>query len=199
MQRTVFLALGSNICGHFGNPVRSLRQSVSCLSRYGILLVRCSSVYRTTPLGGGKQSTYFNAVVEARTHHAARSLLHILKRIETEFGRRRNGLNRPRPLDIDIIDATWPVVGWQVRKKCRSRLADLGRHQTSKLNRTRKRATVMLPHPEVHRRRFVLEPLLEISPQWYHRALRCTGRQLLARLPRRPHEVERTLDSLLHS
>lgn len=200
MQQTAFLSLGSNISGHFGDPLTSLRQSVSRLSVYGIVLVKSSSVYRTAGVGREKQPTYYNAVVEIRSPYAPRYLLHILKKIETDFGRRRNGLNRPRPIDLDIVDASWPETGWQKRKISMATAPDAGHAAFSTYsNRRRKRPHLMLPHPEVHKRRFVLEPLLEISPHWYHRTMHCPARRLLARLPCRPRDVERTLDSLLHS
>ena len=207
MQRTVVLALGANVSGPFGAPLSSLRHSVSRLSYCGLSLISVSGIYRTAPIGGAKQPSYFNAVAIFRCPHPPRRLLRILKQIESDFGRRRRGLNRPRPLDLDIIDATWPTVGWLRRIKRMDRPKSRGgspsRERTTKgslrLGSLRHRPHLMLPHPEAHRRRFVLEPLLEIAPHWYHRGLRCSGRNLLARLPRRPGEIERTLDSLLQS
>ncbi len=199
MRWTVVLALGANVSGRFGTPLCSLRQSVSRLSSCGLSLMAASGIYRTAPIGGVKQPMYFNAVAIFECPHPPGRLLRILKQIESEFGRRRRGPNRPRPLDLDIIDSTCPTVGWQSRSNhttiSRSREGSRIRRHSD----LARRPHLMLPHPEAHRRRFVLEPLLEISPHWYHRGLRCSGRYLLARLPCRPGEIERTLDSLVQS
>jgi 2-amino-4-hydroxy-6-hydroxymethyldihydropteridine diphosphokinase len=133
--RTAFLGLGSNV----GDRMRNLRAAVGRLaSTEGIELERQSSVYETEPVGElTDQPDFYNAVVEAYTALEPHRLLDECKRIESELGRRPSQRHGPRPIDVDLLlvgDAT---------------LAD---------------ERLVLPHPEVTRRRFVLVPLLELDP-----------------------------------
>lgn len=122
-----------------------------------------------------RQAPYVNAVLIAHSALAPGRLLWLLKRLEREAGRRSGPRWGPRPLDIDIIDYAGRVIGWPVRGGPRPRL--------------------VLPHPEAHRRAFVLAPLLELAPRWTHPALRVSGRRLLAGLPAEPGGLRRILDS----
>jgi 2-amino-4-hydroxy-6-hydroxymethyldihydropteridine diphosphokinase len=133
---TAFLGLGSNV----GDRMRNLREAVRRLvSTPGVELGRQSSVYETEPVGEmTDQRDFYNAVVEVRTELEPHRLLDECKRIEGELGRRPGPRHGPRPIDVDLLlvgDAT---------------LAD---------------ERLVLPHPEVTRRRFVLVPLLELDPE----------------------------------
>jgi 2-amino-4-hydroxy-6-hydroxymethyldihydropteridine diphosphokinase len=88
-------------------------------------------------------------------------LLRVLKRIERMAGRRQRGRWTARPLDIDIVSFKGTRLNWPHRATGR----------------------LTLPHPEAHRRLFVLQPLLSIDPHWHHGGLRMPGRRLMARLP----------------
>ena len=88
-------------------------------------------------------------------------MLRVFKALERQAGRRANGRWGPRPLDIDIIMLGSVCYNWPARRA----------------------GTVTLPHPEAHRRAFVLRPLVSIMPHWHHPGLQRTARQLLARLP----------------
>jgi 2-amino-4-hydroxy-6-hydroxymethyldihydropteridine diphosphokinase len=95
---------------------------------------------------------------------APAALLRLIKRIERRAGRRLGVRWGPRCLDIDILDNGGRRLGWPRRRRQQGRL--------------------MLPHPEMHLRAFVLVPLLEVDPHWRHPTLAVSGRTLLARLPR---------------
>ena len=103
------------------------------------------------PLGPGRQAPYLNAVLLLEAHLAPAALLRLLKRIERRAGRRFGPHWGPRCLDIDILDYGGRRLGWPPRRRERGRL--------------------ILPHPEMHRRAFVLVPLLEIAPHWRHPVL----------------------------
>jgi 2-amino-4-hydroxy-6-hydroxymethyldihydropteridine diphosphokinase len=91
-------------------------------------------------------------------------LLRLLKRIERRAGRTRTRAMAPRALDIDILDHGGRRMGWPPRRRERGRL--------------------IIPHPELHARAFVLVPLLDVAPAWRHPVLGLTAKALLSRLPR---------------
>ncbi len=195
MARVVLIALGANVEGRFGDPQSALVRGIECLRLSGLKPVAVSGLYRTLPVAGGKQPQYFNAVAAFQSAVSVFCLLRLLKRIERQSGRFQRGRNAARPLDLDIIAAHDFVIGWQQRK---SGLAIRARPPAAgnKPGRRRPiRPRIVLPHPEMHRRRFVLEPLVEIAPFWWHPLLHATARTLLRRLPRRTGDVVRVLAS----
>jgi 2-amino-4-hydroxy-6-hydroxymethyldihydropteridine diphosphokinase len=196
MTQCLLLAVGGNFLNPYSDLSASMRHGVSSALRHlQLSLVAASSLYSTAPVGcPGRQPRYLNAVLLCRCKVAPAKLLRGLKRIEREAGRRARGINAPRPLDFDILDLGGRVMGWPRRSM---RLVQSSRPGVKRSGRARRepRAWLTLPHPELHRRRFVLQPLAEVAPHWQHPVLKVTVRRLLARLPRRPGEIERTLDS----
>lgn len=206
MRRFVLLALGANSCGAFGTPLETLRNCCTLLKLNQISIEAFSSLYRTKPVGGGRQPSYLNAVVRIETELQPAQLLRVLKRIERISGRRKRALNSSRPLDIDILTFAYKIVGWPGTATRKMRGAGMSmRHATDRPSGHRcprpaaRRGWLVLPHPELHLRPFVLEPLVEIAPDWFHPLLQQTASQLLKRLPRAPGDVERTLDSNWYS
>jgi 2-amino-4-hydroxy-6-hydroxymethyldihydropteridine diphosphokinase len=100
------------------------------------------------------------------------SLLRLLKRIERQAGRRPTPPLQPRPLDVDILDFGGRRLNWPSRRRERGRL--------------------VLPHPLLHKRAFVLVPLLQVAPRWSHPVLGVRARTLLARLgPNGAHGIRK--------
>jgi 2-amino-4-hydroxy-6-hydroxymethyldihydropteridine diphosphokinase len=174
-MKPVLIALGSNLSGPLGSPIQTLRAATRLLAEYGVGIIRASSLYETEPLGGNWQPPYLNAVVLAKGAASPAALLRQLKRIEKLSGRRTRTRWAPRPLDLDIIDHAGRSIGWPPRRRSAGRL--------------------ILPHPEAHRRAFVLVPLLDVLPKWHHPALGIQGRVLLERLGAQRRGVRRVLDS----
>jgi 2-amino-4-hydroxy-6-hydroxymethyldihydropteridine diphosphokinase len=171
----LLLGLGANIAGTWGPPVATLQRAVGELQRAGIEIVRESRTYSAVPLGPERQPPYLNAVILAKTRLSPAMLLRLVKRIEQQAGRRLTRRWGPRSLDIDILDYGGRRFGGNAPRTERGRL--------------------VLPHPELHRRAFVLVPLLEIAPQWLHPVLGVAGRRLLARLPANDRrQVRQALD-----
>jgi 2-amino-4-hydroxy-6-hydroxymethyldihydropteridine diphosphokinase len=131
-----YLGLGSNV----GDREEHLRGAVELLRDKGVSIESVSSLYETEPQGEVlDQPDFLNAAVRVRTDLEPEDLLDVCKTIEAEHGRMFGGQRHgPRPLDVDVL-----------------LLGDL-ELQSERLT---------LPHPEVTRRRFVLEPLLELDPQ----------------------------------
>jgi len=159
----VFLACGANIAGPWGRPAQTLGRIPAELAANGVTVVSGSPSYSTAPVGHQRQPRYLNFVLEIRTGLPAGSLLRVLKRLERRAGRRPARHAGPRPLDIDIIDYPQVRTRWPGPRR-------------------RRAGQLILPHPECHRRAFVLVPLLDIAPYWRHPQLQATGRLLLARL-----------------
>lgn len=206
MTQRLLIALGGNSSGKINTIVRILRQGASLLTNRGNLeLVTASPLYSTAPAGcSSRQPHYLNALLSCRSSLTLVGLLRLCQSIEREAGRRKRGINAARPLDIDLIDFGGRCVGSRAMRPRSGPLPVGGakyrcaRYRTTvptaKYSRA-PRAWLTLPHPEMHRRRFVLEPLADIAPHWRHPVLKRTARQLLAGLPRPPGSILRVLDS----
>ncbi len=129
-----FVALGSNL----ENPIQHILQAFDELAKLpASRLLVYSSLYRSAPVGRLDQPDFINAVALIETALSPQTLLKALLTIEQQHGRIRESLNAPRTLDLDIL-----------------MVDDL---QCTENNLT-------LPHPRMHKRAFVLQPLMEISP-----------------------------------
>lgn len=132
-MRTAYLALGSNE----GDRLAMLQRAVDRLdATAGIEIRRSSRIYETDSVGGPPQPRYLNAVVEARTSLDARELLDACRRVERSLGRERAVRWGPRTIDLDILT--------------------YGRERIDEPD-------LVIPHPRMHERGFVLAPLLELD------------------------------------
>jgi 2-amino-4-hydroxy-6-hydroxymethyldihydropteridine diphosphokinase len=132
---TAYIGLGSNLA----DPLTQVHNAIDALAALpGCTLRRCSSRYATAPLGPMPQPEYVNAVVSLATRLSPLALLAALQGIERDHGRVRDG-NRwgPRTLDLDLL----------LYGALQIRLPEL-----------------VLPHPEIANRAFVIVPLAEIAP-----------------------------------
>jgi 2-amino-4-hydroxy-6-hydroxymethyldihydropteridine diphosphokinase len=126
---------------NLGDRTEHLKKALVSLSRIG-KVKKVSSLYETEPLGVQDQPGFLNAVVLFETFLEPRALLKGLKRIEKNLGRFSGGPRwGPRVVDLDILSFDDLI------------LSEEG---------------LTIPHPEMERRRFVLEPLSEIAPGWVH-------------------------------
>ena len=156
----VLIGFGSNQ----GDSVLICSQAVEMLDRHSrIRIRRVSSFYRTEPVGMKDQDWFINGVVLCETDLEPEGLLSVTRQIEAHFHRVRHHRWGPRTLDLDIL-----FFG--------ERCIDL--------------PDLIVPHPRLHERRFVLVPLAELAPQWVHPVLGISVRELLARLPITDQKVE---------
>ncbi len=134
MKHVAFIGLGSNLA----DPVSQVSHALAALDSVpGTRVVRRSSLYRSAPVGYLQQPDFINAVAQLETELAPRALLDALLALEHECGRTRDFLNAPRTLDLDLL-----------------LYDDLTHHEHG----------LTIPHPQMHLRAFVLQPLLEIAP-----------------------------------
>jgi len=131
-----FLGLGSNE----GDTLAALRAAAQALGRHGVEVLQASSVWETAPQGRVlDQADFMNACLRVEASLSPEELLDVCKVVEREGGRAPGGPKHgPRPIDIDVL------------------LVDGVEHRSKRM---------VLPHPELRTRRFVLEPLLELEPE----------------------------------
>jgi 7,8-dihydro-6-hydroxymethylpterin-pyrophosphokinase len=171
----VYLGLGSNL----GDREANLGEAIDRIKALGLEIVKKSSVYETEPVGLRDQPWFLNQVIETMIVERvasdeepvpgdpetiatvqAEALLKEVLKIEQEMGRKRVVTNGPRVIDIDLL-----LFGDLV----------VAHAQADNTN-------IVVPHPRMHLRRFVLEPLCEIAPFIVHPVLKKTCREILASL-----------------
>ena len=145
-----FIGVGSNL----GDRAKNLQRARDLLgSIRGIRVLACSSIRETEPVGGpAKQEKYLNGVWQIETELSSRKLLDHLVEIEKQLGRVREEKNGPRTIDLDILFYGQEVI-----------------HQPE----------LTVPHPRLHERIFVLEPLAEVAPDFEHPVFKKTMKELL--------------------
>ena len=158
-RETVFIGFGSNV----GDRVDFCDRAVTLLSLLPHShVVGVSLLYETEPVndhgrpGGG---WFLNGVVQLETDVTPKSLLAILREIEHALGRDEDNRSGPRTIDLDIL-----FYGQQVINE----------------------PDLVVPHPRMHQRRFVLMPLSELDPLFLHPSLQRTVNQLLAEVGKQP-------------
>jgi len=182
----IVLGLGANVNSVWGPPTQTIRHVQSLFGVNGICVEVRSPFYESAPLGIQEQADFVNTVIVAQTTLPPEALLKRLKRLECEAGRRRNRRWGPRPLDIDILDYAGRVINWHAthyRTLRHEAKAQAGTHLLP-VERTRRRPALVTPHPQLHLRPFVLQPLIDVLPWWHHPVTGESVGQLLRGLPR---------------
>lgn len=154
MKHRVVIALGANL----GNREQQMKAALAALAERGMTLEGCSRFYETLPVDFVSSNTFLNAAAVFHSDLGPMELLHLTQDVERQLGRTvksTDGIYHDRPIDIDILAIDDIVV------------------DTPELT---------LPHPRMHERRFVLEPLCEIFPEFIHPTLHLSAKELLQNL-----------------
>lgn len=147
-----YIGIGSNL----GNALQNCKDAVKTISLTdGIQLTAMSSFYCSEPVGIEDQNWFVNAVIEVKTALPASNLLNVLQNIEKIMGRKREVKGGPRLIDLDVLFYNQDIINDK---------------------------DLIVPHPEAHKRRFVLEPLNEIASYFIHPAFGISIRGLKDRL-----------------
>ena len=142
------------IGSNLGNKKRNIENTKSNLLKNNINILECSSYYESLSWPNPKNPKFLNIVVKIKTHLTPFKLIKKCKEIETRLGRKKMPKNSPRVCDIDIID----------------------------FKNQRMENNLILPHPRMHTRNFVLLPLFEIDKDWKHPVLKLNIKKLISSL-----------------
>jgi 2-amino-4-hydroxy-6-hydroxymethyldihydropteridine diphosphokinase len=163
----ILVGIGSNLAAPgYRSPRDTAMAAVAQLPAIGVAIVARSPWYLSEPVPASDQPWFVNGVVEIATELPPPELLARLLALEAQFGRERGTRDAARTLDLDLLDYD-------------------GRECST--------PDLVLPHPRLHERRFVLAPLCDIVPDWRHPRLGLSAAELLAGLP--PGQPIRRTDS----
>ncbi len=158
-----YIGLGANL----GDPRRQVEEAIKRLGEVEeVEVVRVSTLYLTPPLGPPGQPWYVNAAAEVKTRLTPEELMRVLIEIEKDMGRVRGERWGPRLIDLDLLLYNGEII-------------------TS--------PDLVVPHPEMHRRAFVLAPLAEIAPEAWHPVFEKTVAELLQHLDAADREAVQPL------
>jgi 2-amino-4-hydroxy-6-hydroxymethyldihydropteridine diphosphokinase len=153
----ILIGIGSNLpYPPTDSPRATAEAALAAMPTFGVQVLARSGWYLSAPMPASDQPWFVNAVVSVASGLAPEELLEGLLRLETEFGRTRGLPNAARTLDLDLLDYDAQPIDTR---------------------------TLVLPHPRLHRRLFVLEPLREVAPDWRHPRLGLTAAELIDQLP----------------
>jgi len=147
-----YISFGSNL----GNRLKNIKRGLQLVSRNrSITITKKSSLYETEPVGYENQGWFLNGVIEIETFVLPHKLLSLIKKVERIMGRKRRIRWGPREIDLDIL---------LYNQRCVDTPG------------------LIIPHPRMHERGFVLVPLVEIAPRVIHPIFKKSVQQLLAKL-----------------
>jgi len=155
-MQRVYIGIGSNM----GDREFLIRKAVGALRDLPRThVIRVSSLYDTDPVGDTEQPPFLNAVAWVETEITARELLWQMLLIEKRMGRVRSRRWGPRPIDLDLLFVDDEIID---------------------------EPDLVVPHPEAHRRGFVLLPLHELDPDFRHPVTGETVRRMMQKVPPNP-------------
>ena len=151
----ILVAIGSNLNSKsFGSPEQNCKAAIDMLrGNFGV--TKSSNFYKTEPIPKSKQPWFVNCVVNIKSKICPSNLLDILLQIESQFGRERGEKNEARVIDLDLIAYNRLIIN------------------SLKLT---------LPHPRMHLRKFVIQPICDINKNWIHPVLKKKASEILKEL-----------------
>ena len=155
LANIVYLSIGSNL----GNKRRNIEKTKYILEQNPIKIVKSSNIYETYSWPNKNHPKYYNIVIKIITILKPIELFYTIKSIEKKLGRKKSKVNAPRTCDIDIIDYK-------------------GTSYKLEANNDK----LLIPHPRLHNRNFVLFPLFEIEKNWKHPLKKTNIQDLIEKL-----------------
>ena len=137
----ILVAIGSNLNSKsFGSPEQNCNAAIDMLKKY-FEVAQSSSFYKTEPIPKSEQPWFVNCIVNIKSKISPSRILDTLLEIELQFGRKRSRKNEARVIDLDLIAYNSLIV---------------------------KSLKLTLPHPRMHLRKFVIQPICDINKNWIH-------------------------------
>ena len=160
LVNTVFLSIGSNL----GNKKRNIEKAKFLLAKNSIKILKSSNFYETYAWPNKNHPKFYNIVIKIITKLKPMNLFFTIKDIEKKLGRKKALINRPRICDIDILDYNGKIYRFYANKN-----------------------KLVIPHPRLHNRNFVLFPLFEIEKNWKHPSKKTNIHDLIGKLDNSSH------------
>ncbi len=151
----ILVAIGSNLeSKQFGAPYKNCLEAIKLIKRQ-FDVKQVSNFYKTEPIPKSSQPWFVNAVIEIITEYGPKKILKELLVLEKYFKRKRKNKNEPRVIDLDLISYNEIIMNTN---------------------------SLILPHPRMHTRKFVIKPICDLDPLWRHPLLNKTAEDLLKKL-----------------
>ncbi len=184
----ILLALGANLPSIWGNPAETLSEAIGRLSECIGADVEFGQFYVAPAVPSGSGPDFINTVASLDATILPEKLLAICHKIENQARRVRDNRWGPRTLDIDLIACDQEV---------RPDLAGFHEWLTLPMDEQKHRApqSLILPHPRIQDRAFVLVPMCDVAPDWRHPVLGQTSTEMLAALPAAERTVIRPYET----
>jgi len=175
------IGLGGNLPSASGSPRETLEAALALLAGRGLRVVAQSPWYRSPAFPPGAGPDFVNGAAALASDLAPEAVLALLHEVERALGRERHRRWAPRPCDLDLVacgdrvlpdaatQAAWMALGPEAQRRAAP-------------------DRLILPHPRLHERAFVLIPLADIAPDWRHPVLRRTAAELAGAIPAAEHE-----------
>lgn len=179
------VAVGSNLPGEAANSLETCKNALFCVESPEVKIVRRARWRRSAAFPPGSGPDFINGAFVVETSLSASALLARLHDVEAKLGRVRRVRWGPRVCDLDLIaygDAVLPDHDTLRRLMVDGATSDTAPDQ------------MIIPHPRMHERAFVLEPLADIAPDWRHPVLGQTVAEMLASLPAHLRDEVTVLD-----
>lgn len=173
---TIFVALGGNLPTAAGSISDTLRAALAALLEQGFGLAALSRFFAAPAHPAGSGPDYVNAAAQLTSDLPPQAILAALHEVEAQFGRQRSARWAARGLDLDLLAVDQTILP-------DAAIAAEWRALAPADQQRRTPTGLILPHPRLHQRAFVLIPLADIAPRWHHPGLDKTVAEMLAALP----------------
>ncbi len=150
-----FLGIGSNL----GSKKRNIEKTKFFLEKNSIKIIKSSNIYETYSWPNINDPKFYNIVIKIITRLNPVNLFYVIKNIEKKLGRKKTSVNKPRVCDIDILDYKGKIYNLYANNN-----------------------KLIIPHPRLHNRNFVLFPLFEIEKNWKHPQKKTKIKDLIKKL-----------------
>lgn len=184
-----WIAYGANLPSDKGVPLDTLHVAVKALSTHGLVIRAVSQIYETPCFPAGAGPDYINCVFEVQSGLTPEALLQVLHSVEKELGRERKRRWAGRTIDLDLLAVEDAVLPDETSVRL---WIDLPLREQS----VRAPDQLILPHPRIQDRSFMLIPFADLAPDWRHPLLGKTVQEMLDALPAEEKNGVKPLDGV---